>query len=255
MEELLREMHAWMRDYMKSFYTEDAEIQQAIRMKEVHTGYVTAIVKDLAKHLGLTGHDADLAEIMGLFHDVGRFRQFTLYRTFNDAESEDHAALGLKVLAELPFLPRLSPEDAELVRFAILNHNKKEIAPTEDARQLLFARLLRDADKLDIFRVLRPFLAPPDGSGISPDFLEKFIAGEQVDYTKIRTLEDRKLVRLMWVYDVNFSWTLRRIRERGYIRDIIAHLPETPRLELGVRRLLTYVEEKCAKEDKIEIKK
>ena len=76
MEELLREMHAWMRDYMKSFYTEDAEIQQAIRMKEVHTGYVTAIAKDLAKHLGLTGHDADLAEIMGLFHDVGRFRQY-----------------------------------------------------------------------------------------------------------------------------------------------------------------------------------
>ena len=238
-----------MAAYMRSFYTEDEEVQQAIRLKEVHTGIVNSIAVELAKHLGLAAHDVQLAEIMGLFHDVGRFRQFTIYRTFNDAVSEDHAALGLKALDELPFFSRLAPADEALVRFAIWNHNKKVIAPTEDARELFFARLLRDADKLDIFRVLRPFLAPPDGSGVSPDFLEKFIAGEQVDYTQIRTMDDRKLVRLMWVYDVNFSWTLRRIRERGYIEDIIAHLPENPRMALGIERLLAHVEEKCAEED------
>ena len=249
MEKLLREMHAWMADYMRSFYTEDEEVQQAIRMKEVHTGRVTSIAVELAEHLRLSAHDVQLAEIMGLFHDVGRFRQFTLYRTFNDAVSEDHAALGLKVLDELPFLSRLVPEDEALVRFSILNHNKKVIAPTEDVRELFFARLLRDADKLDIFRVLRPFLAPPDGTGVSPDFLEKFIAGEQVDYTKIRTMDDRKLVRLMWVYDVNFSWTLQRVKERGYIEDIIAHLPEDSRMALGIERLHAYVEKKCAEED------
>ena len=238
-----------MAAYMRSFYTEDEEVQQAIRLKEVHTGIVTSIAVELAEHLRLSAHDVQLAEIMGLFHDVGRFRQFTIYRTFNDAVSEDHAALGLKTLDELPFFSRLAPADEALVRFAIWNHNKKVIAPTEDARELFFARLLRDADKLDIFRVLRPFLAPPDGSGVSPDFLEKFIAGEQVDYTQIRTMDDRKLVRLMWVYDVNFSWTLRRIRERGYIEDIIAHLPENPRMALGIERLLAHVEEKCAEED------
>ena len=238
-----------MAAYMRSFYTEDEEGQQASRLKEVHTGSGTSIAVELAEHLRLSAHDVQLAEIMGLFHDVGRFRQFTLYRTFNDAVSEDHAALGLKTLDELPFFSRLAPADEALVRFAIWNHNKKVIAPTEDARELFFARLLRDADKLDIFRVLRPFLAPPDGSGVSPDFLEKFIAGEQVDYTQIRTMDDRKLVRLMWVYDVNFSWTLRRIRERGYIEDIIAHLPENPRMALGIERLLAHVEEKCAEED------
>ena len=62
-------------------------------------------------------------------------------------------------------------------------------------------------------------------------------------------VDDRKLVRLMWVYDVNFSWTLRRVKERGYIEDIIAHLPEEPRMALGIERLLAYVEKKCAEED------
>ena len=129
MEKLLCEMHAWMAAYMRSFYTEDEEVQQAIRLKEVHTGIVTSIAVELAKHLGLAAHDVQLAEIMGLFHDVGRFRQFTIYRTFNDAVSEDHAALGLKTLDELPFFSRLAPADEALVRFAIWNHNKKVIAP------------------------------------------------------------------------------------------------------------------------------
>ena len=70
-----------------------------------------------------------------------------------------------------------------------------------------------------------------------------------MDYTKIRTMDDRKLVRLMWVYDVNFSWTLQRVKERGYIEDIIAHLPEDSRMALGIERLHAYVEKKCAEED------
>ena len=75
------------------------------------------------------------------------------------------------------------------------------------------------------------------------------MAGEQCDYTRIRTQDDRKLVRLMWVYDVNFSWTLQRIAERGYIERIIRCLPDSERMQEGVRRLQDYVARKCAAED------
>ncbi len=249
MKELLKEMHAWMYAYMRSYYTTDEKIQQAILLKEKHTGYVTSISRALAEELGLSEKDLDLAEMMGLFHDVGRFRQFTLYQTFNDAKSEDHADLGIQVLQELPFMQKLAREDNALLLFAIKNHNKKLIEPTQDRRKLFFARLLRDADKLDIYRVLSPFLAPSDGTGFSPDFLAQFMAGEQCDYTKIRTQDDRKLVRLMWVYDVNFSWTLQRIVERGYIDRIIACLPVSEELQQGVKLLRSYVEKKCRQKD------
>jgi len=252
MKALLAQMHQWMADYMKSFYNEDEKIQAAILLKEEHTGYVTEISRDLAAHLQLSGHDCQLAEMMGLFHDIGRFRQFTLYQTFNDAQSEDHAALSVKVLHELPVAAELSPEDQALLFFAVANHNKKEIAPTRDKRKLFFARLLRDADKLDIYRVLSPFLAPSDGGGFAPGFLAKFIAGEQVDYTRIETQDDRKLVRLMWVYDVNFSWTLQRIQQRGYIDRIIACLPDIPEVAEGAARLRTYTAEKCAAADTVD---
>ena len=254
MRDLLKRMHDWMAHYMKSFYSDDAEVQQGILIKEKHTGYVTANCVELAKFLKLSKHDSELAEIIGLFHDVGRFRQYSIYKTFNDADSEDHADLALKVIDELEFFKELSAQDYNLVKFAIQNHNKKVIAPCEDERKILFAKLIRDADKLDIYRVLEPFLAQSNadkmpkfikGKGrpdISPDFVENFVTGNQADYRKIRTNGDRKIVRLMWIYDINFSWTMQKIVERGYIDKIISNLPMDERVAEGVRRLKLHVE-------------
>ena len=258
MRELLNRMHEWMTAYMKSFYSDDAEVQQGILIKEKHTGYVTANCVELAKFLKLSTHDVQLAEIIGLFHDVGRFRQYSLYKTFNDADSEDHADLALKVIDELEFFSELSADDFALVKFAIQNHNKKTVAPTDDARKIFFAKIIRDADKLDIYRVLEPFLAQANADkmpkfikgkarpDISPDFVENFVTGEQADYRKIRTNGDRKIVRLMWIYDINFSWTMQKIVERGYIEKIVSNLPMDERVAEGVRRLKLHVEEKLS---------
>lgn len=256
MRELLTQMHDWMARYMKSFYSDDEEVQQGILIKEKHTGYVTANCVELAKFLNLSTHDTELAEIIGLFHDVGRFRQYSIYKTFNDADSEDHADLALKVIDELEFFKELSAQDYEIVKFAIQNHNKKTVAPTNDERKNLFAKIIRDADKLDIYRVLEPFLAQENADkmpnfikgktrpDISPDFVENFVTGKQADYKEIRTNGDRKIVRLMWLYDVNFSWTMRKIVERGYIEKIISNLPMDERVAEGVCQLKAYVEKR-----------
>ena len=249
-ESVLCQATSWMASHIKSFYSEDEEIQRMMLSKEKHTEEVREICRALARHLHLSPTETAMAELMGLLHDTGRFRQFTVYRTFNDAVSVDHAALGLEIMEEAGILQPLSEDDRRLVSFAIQNHNKKEIMPTAHERQHFFARLLRDADKLDIYRVLEPLLAPSDGSGISPAFLEKFAMGKQVDYTMIRTFDDRKLVRLMWVYDINFSWTLQRVVERGYIDKIIRCLPTNEAVDAGVRRLRRYVAKKCATPDR-----
>ena len=260
MREILNEMHGWMTDYMKSFYSDDEEVQRGILIKETHTGYVTSNCVELAKHLSLNQHDVELAEIIGLFHDVGRFYQYQKYKTFNDADSEDHADLGIKVIGELKFFDKISREDFDIINFSISQHNKKEIAPCDDDRKILFAKIIRDADKLDIYRVLEPYFAQENAdkmpnfikgahiADISDDFVEHFAEGEQADYREIRTNGDRKIVRLMWVYDIYFAWTLKKILERGYIKTIIENLPRneknSARLEEGISRLYKYVEEK-----------
>ena len=48
MRKILNEMHEWMANYMKSFYTDDEEVQRGILIKETHTGYVTANSVELA---------------------------------------------------------------------------------------------------------------------------------------------------------------------------------------------------------------
>lgn len=258
MRELLNRMHEWMSRYMKSFYSNDEEVQRGIVLKEKHTGYVTTNCVELAKFLKLSTHDTELAEIIGLFHDVGRFRQFSIYKTFNDADSEDHAELALKVIDELEFFKELAAQDYEVLKFAIQNHNKKTVAPTDDERKMLFAKIIRDADKLDIYRVLEPFLAQEDAdkmpqfiksagrlvADISPDFVENFVTGNQADFRKIRTNGDRKIVRLMWLYDINFSWTMKKIVERDYIEKIVSNLPMDEKIAEGVRRLKVHVDKK-----------
>ena len=258
MRELLTRMHTWMTRYMKSFYSDDEEVQRGILIKETHTGYVTANCVDLAKFLKLSTHDTELAEIIGLFHDAGRFRQYSIYKTFNDADSEDHAELSLKVIDDLEFFTELAAEDLDVVKFAIQNHNKKNLPPCSDERKNLFAKIIRDADKLNIYRVLEPFLAQENvdkmpnfiksksklSADISPDFVEKFVAGVQTDYTKIRTNGDRKIVRLMWLYDINFSWTMQKIVERGYFEKIVDNLPDDEKVAEGVKRLRKHVAEK-----------
>lgn len=270
MQELWQEMSSWMTTYMKSFYSpkaakqvkshleikstktiffDDAQIVDGIILKEQHTWKVVQNCEHLAKYLQLDEHDSLLAKMIGLFHDVGRFYQFTVYRTFNDALSENHAKLGLKVIKDLPFMEKLSQEDLATLKFAIGNHNAKEIATTKNKRHLAFAKLIRDADKIDIYRVLNPFLGPTDGSGCSPDFVELFVAGKQCDYTKMRTQDDRKLVRLMWVYDIYFAWSLQQIIKQHYIEDIIANLVHDEKMMLGINRLRQYIQEKLQSKD------
>jgi len=244
MENVLQSMHKWVQEYIRTFYSEDIEIQRAIVLKEEHTQQVTVISRELAKYLKLSVHDQILAEMIGLFHDIGRFKQFTLYRTFNDALSENHALLGLKVIAELDFLKELSDADLAILNFAIANHNAKLITATDNSRQLLFAKIIRDADKLDIYRVLEPFLQPSDGTGCNETFLQSFIHGRQCDYAQIKTYDDRKLVRLMWLYNIYFSWTMLKIVERGYVDKIIDCLPKTPLMEQGVKNLKAYIKAK-----------
>ncbi|MFA6850129.1 MAG: HD domain-containing protein [Selenomonadaceae bacterium] len=255
MKGLLEQMHDWMHDYMKSFYNEDKEIQKGILIKEEHTGYVAKISRELAENLDMNVHDCMLAEMMGLFHDVGRFRQFTLYKTFNDSLSENHALLGIKVLKEQSFIESLNAKDRDLLLFAIGNHNAKSIENTENERKLLFARLLRDADKLDIYRVLSPFLQPSDGTGCSPDFVHKFVMGEQCDYSQIRTVDDRKLVRLMWIYDINFAWTLHQVIDRGYLKRIVAFLPKELLIQQGIKRLYKHIAVKLQTKDEVKFSK
>ena len=244
LEATIDKMYASVENYIKSFYTEDRLVQEHIELKEQHTYLVAKYCRQLASHLALAEHDVILAEMIGLFHDIGRFRQFEIYKTFNDRKSENHSLLGLREIADLVLLENLSAEDLAVFKFAITNHNAIEIDSNGSERQQLFSKIIRDADKIDIYRVLEPTLVQSSDDGYSEIFAKAFLEGKQCDYTYMKTTEDRKLVRLLWLYNINYQWSMEQILSQGHFMKIAATLPENEITVAGIKKLKAYLTEK-----------
>ncbi len=124
-----------------------------IELKIVHTLAVADIMDRLTESLHLPEHLKSLAHICAMFHDIGRFEQVKQYGTFFDNISVDHAELGCEILVGENFLQELDAREQKMIITAIRNHNRFRIEDGLDDETLLLCKLIRDADKCDIFRV------------------------------------------------------------------------------------------------------
>lgn len=141
--------------------------------------------RNIALSLNLSNEEVKLAELIGLLHDICRFEQVKLYGTFYDNKSIDHATKGLEVLFEDKHIRKFVTEDKyDAVIFkAINNHNKFYIEKGLNEKELLHCKIIRDADKMDIFRAFcidkledLVLFKTDDVSKekLSPEFIEKF---------------------------------------------------------------------------------
>ena len=71
-----------------------------IKKKYLHSYRVMSLSKKYAQLLGWNKHDIELASLIGLLHDIGRFEQLKIYNTFDDSKSIDHAHYGVIELFE-----------------------------------------------------------------------------------------------------------------------------------------------------------
>lgn len=257
-EETVSSFKTWFADYLKSFQTGSPEYQQNIELKEAHTRRVCMEILEIGNSLGLNDEDLCLAEVMALFHDIGRFDQYARYGTFSDLKSEDHAMLGVTLLRKTGVLEVLDQSSAELILRAIGYHNKAFLPKEESEQCLFFARLLRDADKLDILRVVTDYyqrktgdrngaieLGLPDTPEISSEICEDLLAKRIVKTEYLKTLNDFKLLQMGWVFDVNFCRTFELIRERGYMEIIRNALPWSEKISEIYFTVRSYLKEQC----------
>ena len=247
----------WFAGYCASFSTPAAEDQRNITIKRDHTHEVCRNALRIARDLGLSEEETLLAEAVALLHDVGRFSQYRQYRTFDDSVSVNHAALGVKVLRETNALQGLLARDRDLIIHAVTLHNVFSLPEGLDAVTLLFARLVRDADKLDIMRVVIEFfgqdkesradavaLGLPDALGYSPVVLACLARREMAKKADLTTMNDFKLLQLAWLYDLNFTSSLRMVLERRYIDRLAGLLPDTDEIRQAVSLVRASVDER-----------
>jgi hypothetical protein len=258
----------WFKVYVSGFLTENPDVNDAIRLKEEHTYRVCGNITLLSKKLDLCSDDILLAKTMALFHDLGRFKQYRRYKTFNDRASQNHAELGVAELAAHDVLSVCRLPEIELITSAIAHHNAAALPEGQEARDLFFMRLLRDADKLDIWKVVcdyyrqrreRPDEAPnktieldlPDLPACSPAVVAALQEGRYARMEDLRTLNDFKLLQISWVYDLNFQASFRVLQKRGYIEQIVATLPETKELSVPVKRIQAFIHSQMSQKIKM----
>jgi len=234
----------WFDDYTRTFLDTDPEGLKNIQLKIEHTRRVCAVSDTLAAGEGLSANEARIAATVALLHDVGRFPQYRRWRTFRDSDSDNHARLSVEVLAEHNLLDGLGPAERLLIEEAVRFHNLLELPERVTSPTRLFMRLIRDADKLDIWRIFTElFTLPeeewasaasldlPDLPGCTPACRESFEAQQVVRLDQCRVLNDFKLLQISWARDLGFASSYRLLRERDYIARLAGTI--NGKLDLG----------------------
>lgn len=247
----------WFADYCRSFYSSDEEDQKNIILKERHTAYVCNIIVRIAQEQALNDNEIMLAETTGLFHDVGRFPQYAQYKTFRDSTSVNHGDLSAKVLEEQQILKDLPKDEQQAVITAVKFHNVFRLPDIDDSAAVLLLKLVRDADKLDIWRVFFEYydapekeratvagLGLPDSLEYSKEIVATILKRQLVPLAMLTTLTDFKLAKMAWVFDLNFTSSFKIMVEHNYLQRIAATLPQTEEIRNVTAFLLDYIHQR-----------
>ncbi len=222
-------------------FLENSELKSPLKIKIDHTFRVlemgTLIAQDMEEHLRFP------LQLACLFHDLGRFEQVKKYKTFLDAKSVNHAVLSVKVLKEQGFIVRLPKEMQSEIYTAIQLHNKLELPHSLSQDMRLLCLALRDADKVDIIRVMVENFENPDGDAdtvllhvkdeekYTQSIYENLLLAKAIKYTDLRYANDFRLLIGGWLNEIHFSSALETIKERKYMDTILEKLPKDENMQ------------------------
>jgi putative nucleotidyltransferase with HDIG domain len=218
-----------------------------ILLKYNHSYRVMNLQEKYARLLGWNEEDVELARIIGLLHDIGRFEQLKVYNTYNDLKSIDHADYSVEQLFEKNEIVRFCNKEEwyPIISFAIKNHNKHHIEDCDDDRMLKHARLIRDTDKLDILYIFGTL------HEIKMKINDSVIHDEVKDSIKNHTTADRKYIitdndhyasKIAFAFDIYNDVALYEYKE--YLESFIEPLKDNKELYEIYKDVIKYIDER-----------
>lgn len=248
---------------LKNFLEQyDDKEHVSFELKVLHTYHVAENARKIAQKLNLNNEDIELAELIGLLHDVGRFEELKMTNELNSVKF-DHAMYGSKMLFEQEMIKNFIEDRQydEIIKKAIENHSKLEIEKGLDERTLLHSKIIRDADKLDNYRVKKEENIEaifPTRVNKKEDMEESLLSDKVYDAVlnkKCVDIHDRVTPLDFWVcilaftFDLNFDVTYKIVKENDYINVLIDRFDykdkETKERMENIREIINkFVEEK-----------
>lgn len=199
-----------------------------IYLKYVHTGKVAENCECIAKSLGLSEEEIDLAWEIGMLHDIGRFEQLRRFDTFFDHLSIDHAQFG----ADLLFLEGLMEqfddtyENDVLIEKAVRYHSLYRLPENLTEKERLFCQIIRDADKVDIYRanyetgldvVYHVTKEELKESLITPEVYEVFCEERAIPRDIRKTVADNLVGHVALSFELVYPKSRELAAEQGYL--------------------------------------
>ncbi len=234
----------WFRSWTDSFITGNATDDRYVRLKRDHTLRVLDNARLIVATLALPPETERAALLAALLHDVGRFPQYALYRTFSDQLSENHGLLGCRTVLREDLLTEECPALRGQVLAAVAMHNRFRVPLGISSSLRIITDVVRDSDKLDIFPVMVStftrdasdndvvtlHLEDKPGAWSAP-MVEALRTGSLARYSEMRYINDFKLLLGSWVFDLQFAASRRLLRERGLLELLLATWPLHPDLD------------------------
>lgn len=197
------------------------EISDNCTLKIDHTLRVVKLCEEIAKSLNLSNEEVEVAKMIGLLHDIGRFEQWKRFETFKDSESVDHADLGVEILTTDNYIRKYYSDDKydDIVLNAISFHNKYSLPDDLNEKEELFSKIIRDADKIDILYLYTMGHISIDTENqkmtnkVYTDLLNKKEIKREDRINKADILS----VSLGFIFDINFDKSFEILKEKNYI--------------------------------------
>lgn len=213
----------WFDGFTDSF-KKNGELPQMLELKRKHSIRVANICVAMADSMEWEEYaDNWLAYTIGLLHDTGRFQQFTDYSTFFDGESIDHGDLAKEILQKQFCWDGIPDDIRRIVLTAVMCHNKKDVPTNMPLGTYRWVSLIRDADKIDIFRMVQHRIKngtiyemlpeQKTQEGLSPKLVDEIRKTGKGSYSNAKSLQDYRLIQLTWGCDLNFPVSVISLKE------------------------------------------
>ena len=239
-EESYNKIRTWYDAYVLEFSSEDSEIQINIDLLKEHASRVIENVIELALSINIDESNLFLLQTAALLHDIGRFEQLVKHGTYADNEVSNHIQIGLNVIEEHEVLMALEEDERQLVIDCVKMHDLSELPKNSDKQSLVLIHLLRDADRIDVLRIVSDYythkkvhpnrhldMELKDMPAIAKKVSNAIMADKVAKREDVETVNDLKLSQMSWIFDMKHKRSFKMVSEKSYIKAIFETLPKS----------------------------